>query len=248
MNDQQITFDEIVERFNDTLEKAMTFIIFVRDKELQEEQIGVLTTMIDHIRSFKYQAIERKNESMANTFFGFHNLLNSVKSCIQMILHLKDNNHQEAWANFVDAQEYLNYAALVKDRLYGLEEYHQRLMAMEKCYFPHWTVFNSSGVIESIGDCNICRSAYGECEHIEGYLYSGIVCLRINRKIIRLDHASIVSNPKDKRCIITKISTDDGFMQDYMTLKILERNDKHEASNGMNMECILMSTKTLDIN
>lgn len=248
MNDQQITFDEIVARFNESLQNAMAFIIFVRDRELQEEQIALLTTMIDQIRSFKYQAIDRHEESIANTFFGFHNLLNSVKSCIQMTLQLKENKHKEAWGKFVDAQEYLNYAALVKDKLYGLEDYYQRLIEIEKCYFPHWTVFNSSGVIESVGDCNICRSTYGECEHIEGYLYFGIVCMRINRKIIRLDHASIVSKPKDKRCIITKISTKDGFMQDYMTLKILGKNDKHEDSNGMNMECILMSTKTLDIN
>lgn len=64
--------------------------------------------------------------------------------------------------------------------------------------------FNSPGIVESIGNCNICEAEYGKCNHIEGLLYCGIVCQRINRKIIEVNHSALVKNPKDKRCILLK--------------------------------------------
>lgn len=61
---------------------------------------------------------------------------------------------------------------------------------------------------------------------------------------------ALVEKPKDRRCIITKVSTDDGYMKDYMTLKILDKKAKEDGNNEnhMNIECILMTTNTLDIN
>lgn len=245
-----ITFNDIVEKFNVSLEEALNMAIFVRDIELQKAQVSALSIQVEEIRQYKYQSIEHKNEEMANLFFAFHNLLNSVKSCIESIICLKENEHQNGWSKFVDAEEFLDYAALQKEKLFGLENYHQHLVHMRKYLFPQWKIFNSPGIIESIGDCNICNIQYGECDHIEGLLYSGIVCQRINREFIRADHSALVEKPKDRRCIITKVSTDDGYMKDYMTLKILDKKAKDDGNkeNHMNIECILMTTHTLDIN
>lgn len=247
---ETITFDDIVEKFNISLQEAMTMMIFVRDIELQKAQVAALTIQVEEIRQYKYQAIQNANEEAANLFFAFHNLLNSVKSCIESIICLKENDHQKSWHKFVDAEEFLDYAALQKEKLFGLEDYHQHLVYMQKCLFPQWKIFNSAGIVETIGDCNICNVQYGECDHIEGLLYSGIVCQRINRKFIRADHSALVEKPKDRRCIITKISTDDGYMKDYMTLKVLDEKVKDDGSQEkhMNMQCILMTTSTLDIN
>jgi hypothetical protein len=245
-----ITFEDIVEKFNISLDEALKMVIFVRDIELQKAQVSVLSKQVEEIRQYKYQAIEYKDEEKANLFFAFHNLLNSVKSCIESIIYLKENEHQKGWSKFVDAEEFLDYAALQKGKLFGLVNYHQHLVHMQKCLFPEWKIFNSPGIVETIGDCNICDVQYGECDHIEGLLYSGIVCQRINRKFIRADHSALVEKPKDRRCIITKISTDDGYMKDYMTLKMLDEKVKDDGNKEkhMNMECILMSTNTLDIN
>ncbi|WP_345991754.1 hypothetical protein [Sulfurimonas sp. HSL-1716] len=245
-----ITFEDIVEKFNISLEEALNMTIFVRDIELQKAQVSTLTTQVEEIRQYKCQAMKRREEERANLFFAFHNLLNSVKSCIESIICLKENEHQKGWSKFVDAEEFLDYAALQKEKLVGLEGYHQHLIHMEKCLFPQWKIFNSPGIVETIGDCNICNVQYGKCDHIEGLLYSGIVCQRINRKFIRVDHSALVEKPKDRRCIITKISTDNGYMKDYMTLKMLDekvKNDGNEEKH-MNMECILMTTTSLDIN
>ena len=152
-----ITFNDIVEKFNVSLEEALNMAIFVRDIELQKAQVSALSIQVEEIRQYKYQSIEHKNEEMANLFFAFHNLLNSVKSCIESIICLKENEHQNGWSKFVDAEEFLDYAALQKEKLFGLENYHQHLVHMRKCLFPQWKIFNSPGIIESIGDCNICN-------------------------------------------------------------------------------------------
>jgi len=245
-----ITFDDIVGKFNVSLEEALNMAIFVRDIELQKAQVSALSIQVQEIRQYKYQAIDHGDEERANLFFAFHNLLNSVKACIESIICLKENNHQKSWHKFVDAEEFLDYAALQKEKLFGLESYHQHLVHMQKSLFPEWKIFNSPGIVETIGDCNICDVQYGECDHIEGLLYSGIVCQRINRKFIRADHSALVEKPKDRRCIITKVSTDDGYMKDYMTLKMLDEKVKDDGNKEKhtNMECILMTTNTLDIN
>lgn len=245
-----ITFNDIVEKFNISLEEALNMAIFVRDIELQKAQVSALSIQVQEIRQYKYQSIEHGDEERANLFFAFHNLLNSVKACIESIICLKENNHQKGWSKFVDAEEFLDYAALQKEKLFGLESYRQHLKYMEKCLFPQFKVFNSPGIIETIGDCNICNVQYGSCDHIEGLLYSGIVCQRINREFIKANHSALVEKPKDRRCVITKVSTEEGYMQDYMTLKKLDEKVKNNGNEEkyINMECILMSTNTLDIN
>lgn len=247
---KKITFDDIIKKFNLLLEESMNMIIFVRDIELQKVQVSTLATQVQEIRNYKAQAIENNDEEIANLFFAFHNLLNSVKSCIESIIYLKENNHQKSWHKFVDAEEFLDYACLQKEKLYGLDEYHQRLKYMQKCLFPKFEFFNSPGIVESIGNCNICEAEYGKCNHIEGLLYCGIVRQRINRKIIEVNHSALVKNPKDKRCIITEISTDDGYMKDYMTLRILDKKVENNDCNEkvMNLNCILMITDELEIN
>ncbi|OCL81611.1 hypothetical protein AAW30_01827 [Arcobacter porcinus] len=246
---KKITFDDIVKKFNLLLEESMRMIIFVRDIELQKAQVSILATRVQEIRNYKYQAIEHNDEETANIFFAFHNLLNSVKSCIESIIYLKENNHLKSWHKIIDAEEFLDYAALQQRKLYGLEEYNNHLKNMQKCLFPKFDFYNSPGLEETIGNCNICEAEYGTCNHIEGLLYSGIVCQRINRKIIDVNHTALVKNPKDKRCIITEISTDDGYMKDYMTLKVLDKKIKNTNNDeGMNLNCILMIKNELEIN
>ena len=59
-----------------------------------------------------------------------------------------------------------------------------------------------------------------------------------------------LAHPKDKRCIITEISTDDGYMKDYMTLRILDKKVENNDCNEkvMNLNCILMITDELEVN
>lgn len=61
----------------------------------------------------------------------------------------------------------------------------------------------------------------------------GRLCQRINRDIVRIDHFSFVTNPRDKRCIITKTSDDNGNEIDYFTWektgKTVDNRDGHHV-------------------
>ena len=87
---KKFTFDDIIKKFYLLLEESMNMIIFVRDIELQKVQVSTLATQVQEIRNYKSQAIVNNDEEIANLFFAFHNLLNSVKSCIESIICLKD--------------------------------------------------------------------------------------------------------------------------------------------------------------
>lgn len=100
--------------------------------------------------------------------------------------------------------------------------------------------------VETIGQCSICRSGFNECEHIEGYIYMGRLCRRINRKPIKIDHSAIVENPCDKRCIINSIVDDDGNKIDYMTLKTLEKGIDMNDENIGSFEAYVMRFSKLD--
>ncbi len=55
-----------------------------------------------------------------------------------------------------------------------------------------------------------------------------------------------MSNPRDKRCIITEISRDDGSMMDIFTLE--DTGEIREAEDGVlgHMQGIVMTTISLD--
>lgn len=74
-----ITFEDIVEKFNVSLEEALNMAIFVRDIELQKAQVSALTIHVEEIRQYKYQAIEHKYEEVANLFLLFTISLTQLK-------------------------------------------------------------------------------------------------------------------------------------------------------------------------
>ncbi|MFV2058660.1 MAG: hypothetical protein ACC707_19530 [Thiohalomonadales bacterium] len=117
---------------------------------------------------------------------------------------------------------------------------------MEIALFPGWALYNSPGHTETIGKCSICGSAFTKCEHIENNIYMGQLCLRIDRKLIEADHSALVKNPKDRRCIMTKVSGDNGKMIDYFTWE--ETNDIKGDEEGMYVEGVILSFHSLDFN
>lgn len=66
-----ITFNDIVEKFNVSLEEALSMAIFVRDIELQKAQASALSIQVQEIRQYKYQAIKHGDKETANLFLLF---------------------------------------------------------------------------------------------------------------------------------------------------------------------------------
>ncbi len=242
----KMSFEEITLQYKNICDESLNLNFLVRATELQKEQVKKLENFKKQIKAFKYQAIERKNEFFANSFFHFQCSLNSISSVLNMWVALKEERYQDAWSLLIDAQEYISVALRASDNHYGLEEYIKRLEDIEKTIFPGWKLFNSLGIIETCGNCSICGEVFDDCDHLEGLIYIGRLCQRVNRKPIEINHSALVYIPQDKRCIITKLSTEEGRMQDYMTLRFLEEKVDIPKDSIASFQGIILTFEKLD--
>lgn len=243
---KSITFIEIIEEYNQILDETGKLNYLVRAAELQKEQVEKLKSFKDNIKSFKLQAIQRDDEDKANLFFHFQCILNSHISILEMWIKLKAEDYVEAWFSLVDAQEYVVVALRASKNHHGVDHYINNLKMIEDVIFPGWPLYNSTGLIETSGNCSICGTQYDNCDHIEGFVYKGRLCQRVNRKPISVEHSALVQHPRDKRCIITKISTDDGKKRDYITWRVLDESVEISPNSLGTFEGVILSTRQLD--
>jgi hypothetical protein len=164
-----------------------------------------------------------------------------------MWIDLKRNKHHNAWSFLIDSQEYLSYAIRSSDNFWGLNELSDQIKNIETVIFPGFPYYNSIGAIIKGGICSICQNSFGQCEHIEGIIYWGSLCKRIKYKIVSVDHSAIVTEPKDRRCIINKISTDDGYYRDYITWEKTTEKVKDPNQKYLMMSGVMVTLKELDV-
>lgn len=243
---KEILFENIIKSYNKILEESEKFLFFVRSKPLQENQRNELIEFQGYIKSYKNQAIEGKDEFRANAFFHFQSVLNSYISLFDMFVFLKEDKNVEAWAKLVDAQEYYSIASRATKDIEYLNVYYDHLNNIESTFFPKFPKYNSIGAIIKGGTCSICNADFDTCEHLEDKVYWGRLCKRVGYEIVEWNHLALVENPKDKRCVITHISTDDGFYRDYFTWEKTERIEEDKTEH-MQMKLIMATTKLLDI-
>jgi hypothetical protein len=243
---RQVTFKEIVDRYNELLEESRYLDFIVRDKDLQEMQVKKLNEFRGYLKSYKQQAVQRLDEKLANTFFHLQCVINARTSSLQIWISIKDGKYHEAWNHLIDGQEYIQYAIQTGDGSDRLDGLAKRLQDTEQLIFPGFPVYSSLGLIFTGGVCSICEKPIEECEHLEGRIYWGKVCQRIEIQKVDIDHSAIVPNPRDRRCIITEYAADDGFVHDYITWKALRPADK-ENEEGRHASLVLLNFGHLDI-
>ena len=245
MNNIVVLFEQIERKFIDLVDSCSCLNYYTRSKRLQEEKIVECDEFIHEIKIFKAQAVEKSSEAAANEFFLMQCVVNAFKASLSMWVSLKDDSYQKSWSYLIDAQEYLCFALKIRE-YEGILNFQKHLKSIEKAVFPGWALYNSSGFVETIGKCSICGKEFTECNHIENQIYLGSLCQRVDKKIIELDHSALVENPRDKRCIINKISDSDGNMIDYFTWE--KTGEIKLNSEGKDMECVLFSIPSLDVN
>ncbi len=240
-----ITISELFEKYNKALESALKMNYLVRDTSLQEEESNNLKSLKNLIKSVKYQVIEHGDEKLANRLFHLQNVLNSVSSLLQMWVVIKKEEYTAAWGLLIDAHEYLDLAlkAIQGDEgFWGLDVYQQKLKTIEEVCFPGFPLYNSWGAKTKGGKCTICKEYYESCDHLEGLIYAGRLCTIVGYEALEPDHSALVTNPRDRRCIINKISTSEGFMRDYITWKLTDEpvpSVEEAGSDPMIMNCTL---------
>jgi len=219
MDAETATLPELAAEYSAAVTESARFAFLVRDTDLQLEQIKKLSVLKDRLKRFKYGAISAKDEAASNLFFHLQCGLNAMISFLRMWVFLKEPDYYAAWDRLIDAQEYISLAMRAADGGVGLENFLARLKRAEDVIFPGYSVYNSWGVIICGGRCSIRDRPFGDCEHIEGLIYWGRLCVRVGPEFVEMDHVAIVDEPRDRKCVITEITGDDGYYLDYMTLK-----------------------------
>jgi hypothetical protein len=215
--------------------QARRFAYLVRDASLQQEQVETLVALKNRIRGFKYGAMDAGDEEAANALFHLQCGLNAQIAFLKMWLSLKKSEYYEAWDFLIDAEEYISIAMRAKDGGAGLDEFLEDLRRVERVVFPGYNVYNSWGAVIRAGQCTICARPFSECDHVEGLVYGGRLCVRIRPEIVRVEHIALVEEPRDRRCVVTEFtSTEDGYYRDYMTLrKTRKAEGMEEGTRGI---------------
>lgn len=244
MTDKTISFDEIRSQYFDFIDSCGKLNFFTRSKRLQSEKIVECEYYLQVIKTYKKQVIDQGVEVLANELFHMQCMVNASRSSLLMWIDLKEGRFNDAWSSLVDAQEYISIALKIRD-YEGIRNFEKRLQGAEESLFPGWKFYNSPGFVETIGNCSICSKLFSLCDHIENQIYMGKLCQRVNRSIIRADHFALVENPRDRRCIITKISEKGGQEVDYFTWEATGK--KKDNVDGMRIESIMFKLPTLDV-
>lgn len=253
---RSISCEDIIIKFDQLLEQAESVLPFITDKKIQIEQRDILTNTLHDIKNYKEQVIIQQEEGIANLFLYYQCAFNLKISYFKMCLSIKSKQYHAAWIYLVDMQDYYKYsiqafrASILSSNdltINRLLEYKQHLQSIEDVIFYKMPIYQSCGLQIIGGKCSICGGSIDRCTHIEERIYMGRVCKRILDKndFIEIDHGALVTNPKDRRCIITKIFDKDGSGTDYITKKKLPK--KKTLSSEISFEGVLAYTKQLDI-
>jgi len=78
-------------------------------------------------------------------------------------------------------------------------------------------------------------------------VYWGRLCVRIHPEIVKLDHISLVEEPRDKRCVITEFTDDNGYYKDYMTWRKMKKTEEREEGTIGNVVSRIFSNDLLEV-
>lgn len=245
MSKEVRTVDDMLDEFNERLLRVFNLNVYARALALQQEEIDALDDYIARVKKYKYLAIRKVDEPLANLFFHCQCLMQSLQASLRVWVVLKTKRPSEAWAHLIDAQEYLDISRKAKPDA-TLSRFEERLRSMEDSLFPSQNLYNSAGFSETIGKCSICQQPFAMCDHLEGHIYMGQLCQRVDREIIEVNHGALVRDPRDRRCVLVKNSNDDGRMIDRFTLEDVGPK-KDDGDQAMHVEGVIMSFRQLDL-
>lgn len=246
-NEPATTLDELTKQFAALMDACEKVMHGSSDAAVQAEQIAALDVYVKQIKAYKWNAISQCFDDIANRLFHFQCMAQAVRAYLQVWVDFKDGEFQKAWSSLIDANEYSGVAAKAFDAD-GTRVLVSRLVELERALFPSFGIYFSAGFTETVGNCSICRQGFGRCDHLENHVYAGRLCLRVDRKIIKVDHFSMVDTPRDRRCIIPEIENDDAMMVSRFTHLVVgpagDEVDKVEP--GRRVRGVMLNFSSLD--
>jgi hypothetical protein len=120
--------------------------------------------------------------------------------------------HQQFGDSWSVLQDCLTLIRVIKkfSHLY-VAFFEDQLIELEQTY-PYNIFFSIGAVVDRL-DCSLCGLDIisDECPHMPGELYDGTMAGAVAHDIVKLDHASLVTNPADKRCVVRYEDTGEQF-------------------------------------
>ena len=226
MNNDHYSF---IENFNMAIKNAEVFLFITRDSELQHSAIEDLKRLKDQMTALKTDAVDQRNENLANTLLGYECVVEALVAELEMWILLKQEDPNAAWDKLVTAQSASCGAIRAHEGFSHLVQHCQRLDDIERLIFPP-QVFFSVGMLIKCQECSICGHEYEDCEHLKGRPYMGQFCGVIVREVTQLDHVAVVDHPADKRCRVTEFTAERG-VRDRMTWRVRRDQDSQQDQN-----------------
>lgn len=238
---ERANIQQLEKECSDAVAECMKFLCLSRDSKLQKEQSEKLTKQKDRVKSFKYGAVSAKDEKAANRLFGLQCVLNAYATFLDMLRIFKSHDFHKAWGKLIDTQDYIALAIKASDSQINFDSFSEHVAAAERSLFPGFAVYQSWGAVIRGGKCSICGQPMLNCEHLEGKVYWGRLCIRVGIEKLTPDHVALVENPKDRRCIITE-TTFDGSTRDYFTWK-----EKKITKRDGSIQGVFFNNKLIEI-
>ncbi|MDJ0903302.1 MAG: hypothetical protein QNJ55_31340 [Xenococcus sp. MO_188.B8] len=232
MKNQSLTLPKIVQSFEEEFKELarLCFWITTDSNKLKNTCIRA-DNLSAKARSAKNCAQKQQEESEANLFFSMECAALFLKRLGEVWLELKAEKPHKAWHALMDAQEYLRIAI----QAHGTPELRKHLLKLENIeltIFPKPSKFISPGIIYKSGKCTICGVRFDKCEHEEGLIYMGNLCMEVQRRIVEINHFALVEKPRDKRCYIDSWEDDTAQRIDHFTQMAIE--DTKFSKNVLN--------------
>lgn len=245
----QASIPDLMDEYISTVNDSLKYAYLVRAAELQQERVKVLIKLKNRIKGFKNGAVKAQDERAANALFHLQSGLNAYASELRMFIALKNEDLYDAWDLLIDAQEYVSYALRAGEIDVGIDNLKERLTLEENLIFPGYPRYNSYEAVIKGGICTICNSPFIECDHMEELVYWGKLCLRVHPDLVSFDSIALVEDPKDRRCIITELTNEEGDYIDYMTWRLTgeEVDEGLEENVLMRLKCRVFQNKLLEI-
>ena len=168
----------------------------------------ILLAEVDDVKKI---AVACKNEKLANSTYVVRAFIDFILYYYEYLKNIKNADYQKSWntlQNCIDTLNILNKYEKNKD-YFVLNDY---MLKIEKLY--PYKVFNSIEMKITEEVCSICGASMlkDECDHIRGELYWGERAYGIVHDGA-LVCVSLVSNPKDKRCVVEIPDTTEKYLQ-----------------------------------
>jgi hypothetical protein len=166
-----------------------------------------LEHIIKHVRA-QIENIQHERPDEATDWRAAQCYVESLQHETAMWIAISNNNASGAWSCFCEAEREALLAVRYLPKYGPAERQLIHIREVERVAFPPQPLFLSSSLIVSPEDvtCGVCGTVYGECDHLAGEIYGGILATKVTNGIDAVREVSFVENPSSKHCRILEVS------------------------------------------